>query len=302
MIITPEEFSRVTGESIDEEISKLILDMNLEFEELDQREKDEAYLRLKDALSAELKVSGPDRKNDWEIGWSENLDLVDRESLIPRYMSKFPIVRWDKKLVRAVSKNFEYNMLVLIQKCVFNKWFKNATSIYEFGCGTGHNLLRARDANKDAKLYGLDWTESSQRLIQKINDKKILSCKGYNFDFFNPNYDIKLDDNSIIYTFAALEQVGNNFERFLEYILHQKPDLCVHIEPLTELMNKDVDLDRFCSSYCKKRNYLDGFLNAVRTLEKEGLAEILEVKRNSIGSFYIEGYSQLVWRPTGNRR
>lgn len=302
MIITPEEFSRVTGEVVTDEIAKMITDMRLDFDELNQKEYEEALAHLEKALISNLKVSGPNRRNDWEAGWAENLNIVDQSSLIPKYMSKFSIVRWDNKLVKTKSNNFEYNMLVLIQMCVFNKWFKDAKSIYEFGCGTGHNLLRAHQVNKDAKLYGLDWAESSQKLLKKINDKNILSCSGHNFDFFNPNYDIDLDKNSLIYTFAALEQVGTNFNQFLDYVVTKKPILCVHIEPIVELMDPNNNLDKLCIDYCDKRNYLKGFLSAVQDLERKGQAEILEVKRNTIGSFYIEGYSQLVWRPIGNKK
>lgn len=302
MLITPEEFSRVTGEVVTDEIAKMITDMCLEFEELNQEEYDESLSHLEKALTSNLKVSGPDRRNDWETGWAENFDVVDQRSLTPKYMSKFSIVRWDDRLVKSKSSNFEYNMLVLIQMCVFNKWFKKVESIYEFGCGTGHNLLRAHQVNRNAKLYGLDWAESSQLLLKKINDKNILPCRGYNFDFFNPNFDIDLDTNSLIYTFAALEQVGSNFDQFLDYIVAKNPNLCVHIEPIVELMDPNVTLDKLCIDYCNKRNYLKGFLSAVQDLERKGQAEILEVKRNTIGSFYIEGYSQLVWRPIGNKK
>jgi SAM-dependent methyltransferase len=302
MIITPAEFSRVTGECLSEEIKNLIVDMNLEFEELDQAEYNLAIAQIESTLKSDLKISGPNRKNDWVAGWSENLDVVDQESLVPKYMSKFPFVRWDNRLVKAKSKDFEYKMLILIQLCVFSKWLIKSSSIYEFGCGTGHNLFRARSVNKTANLYGLDWAESSQELLKKVNDKNILSCVGYNFDFFNPNYDITLDKNCSIYTFAALEQVGSNFNKFLDYIVVQKPEICVHIEPIVELMNEDNELDRYCAEYCKKRNYLDGYLTAIRALESKGQAEILEVKRNTIGSFYIEGYSQVVWRPIGTNK
>ena len=128
-----------------------------------------------------------------------------------------------------------------------------------------------------------------------INDKNILKCVGKNFDFFTPDYDFKIENHGV-YTVAALEQIGVNFDNFLTYLITAKPKLCVHIEPLMELFDENNNIDAFCKNYCKKRNYLHGFATKLKELESKNIVEIIELKRNYIGSMFLEGYSVIAWR------
>ena len=83
--------------------------------------------------------------------------------------------------------NFEIKFVSLFQYALFNKYFKNEKVIYEFGAGTGHNLLRLREINKKAKLYSFEWTNSGVKLINSVAD------------FLNDNYlkGIKFDNLSV---------------------------------------------------------------------------------------------------------
>ena len=100
-----------------------------------------------------------------------------------------------------MENNFEIKLVSLFQYALFNKYFKNEKVIYEFGAGTGHNLLRLREINKKAKLYSFEWTNSGVKLINLVadflNDNYL---KGIKFDNFNPDFSIKLEKNSSIYT------------------------------------------------------------------------------------------------------
>jgi len=303
MIITPQEFESVTGELLLPESRLFVETARMEYEELTSHEADIVHKEILKTLSSPLKVSGEDRAEDWESGWSQNLDseITSIKDLIPKYMGKFPYVRWGGRFVKSLSKDFEYDMLQAIQLCLFEKWMKSAENIYEFGCGTGHNLARVRKVNKSANLTGLDWATSSQRILFEVNKKGILKCNGKRFNFFSPDRSFQLVEKSKVYTFAALEQVGSRHQDFVRYLIDSKVDVCLSIEPITELLNKNLKIDSFSEEYCKKRGYLEGYLTFLRDLETKGEIKILEAKRNYIGSMYLEGYMQVAWQPVENK-
>jgi hypothetical protein len=238
-------------------------------------------------LDPYLPFSGEHRKEQWERGWEENLNT---NSYKPKYFDKYPIQRFNGQLVRAVSPNYEQEMLYSIVDELAEKYLKGAEHIYEFGCGTGHNMLRVRQINKDAILYGCDWTESSNKLVEKLGFKAI------NFDYFNPPQD-RLEPNAAVYTVVSLEQVGKKYKKFVKYLLKSKPKIVVHIEPIPELLDENNLLDYLSIKYMEKRRYLSGYLKHLRSLEQRGYLKILEARRSGIGSMFIDGYSIIVWTP-----
>jgi SAM-dependent methyltransferase len=208
------------------------------------------------------------------------------------------VVRWGGELVRPHNALFEYHSLIEIENWLFRKYLSEVSSIYEFGCGTGHNLLRARHANSNASLWGLDWTGTSWEIIREMVKAGFLhAARGARFDFFNPDAERTLDKNSGVYTVAAMEQVGTRFVPFVEYLIAQRPVVCVHIEPIAELLDESVLLDRLTLAYMKKRNYLSGFLTYLREQEKKGRVVLHWAQRTHIGGLFTESNSVVVWSP-----
>lgn len=241
-------------------------------------------IKIVDTLLSPLEYSGGHRQKQWEKGWQQNLD---EHTSIPHYFGKYSVVRKNGQLIDA-PMGFEYQELVTLEKEVFKKYFQGGL-IYEFGCGTGHNLIHLKDTVPNCIPVGLDWVDSS------VVSVKQLGFRGVRFNMFKPNYHVGV--NGSVLTVAALEQLGDKFHQFIDYLLYQKPNLCVHLEPIEELMNPDNLLDYLQLQYMRKRRYLSGFLTYLRQLESEGIVEILEAKRNGVGSLFIEGYSQIIWRP-----
>jgi hypothetical protein len=120
---------------------------------------------------------------------------------------------------------------------------------------------------------------------------------GKNFNYFKPDRQFKLNGNSAVYTVASLEQIGSNHDQFISYLLEQKPALVVNIEPIEELLQSNDRIDQLSVDYFKKRNYLKGYLTALRNLEAAGKVSIIDAQRTFIGSLFIEGYSVVVWAP-----
>ncbi len=245
-------------------------------------------------------VSGNNRKNDWEKGWNENLQAFkasnfDRRALRPKYLMKNPIKRLFRRFVIPKDPHFEVNFYTVYRIFLFKNFLAGYDHIFEFGCGTGQNLLLLGDIFPDKKLYGLDWAQSAVDLVNAIGKTDNPNLKGIHFDFFHPDYSLKVPTNSAFITFNSLEQIGGNHEPFIKFVLEKKPAMCINSEPLVELYDDNNLLDYLAKKYHKARNYLEGYIPTLKTLEEEGKIEIRSLRRIEFGSLYHEGYSLAVW-------
>lgn len=301
-LLHPADFSSLFEDAISNTLRKRIERSDFRYLSLTSRERDTCLLFIVERLlDSGVGKSGKHRKPEWEAGWSENLDLVkkgDPKGLIPRYFDKYDVMRLRGEFVKVLAPDFEYNALAVIEQWLFEKYLSGVGAIYEFGCGTGHNLLRVRDANPTATLVGLDWAETSQHIIAESVRAGILShATGRRFDFFHPDEDFRLQKKSGVYTVAALEQMGTDFVPFIDYLVRQKPEIVVHIEPMYEFLDQNHPVDQLAHTYYQKRNYLWGLSDYLHTLEREGKITIHEAKRTNIGHFLTDGYSVIVWSP-----
>jgi SAM-dependent methyltransferase len=299
-----EDFEEIFGGQLSSYVKNCIGEYNFEYSEINESERDELLLKIfKTLFSENVVVAGEQRIEEWEAGWSENLNSLESnndplEKIVPKYFNKYNVVRWGGRFIQPIAEKFEKNSLSVILDWLFDRYARSASDIYEFGCGTGHNLLLARQVNPDAKLWGLDWTMASQKIIAKLRASGVDEhIYGHNFDYFNPDKTFQLAPGAIIYTVASLEQIGDRWGPFVEYLLQNKPALCIHVEPIGELLDESVLLDFLSVEYFKKRNYLSGFLNGLKELEKIGKVKIHQEQRTHIGSLFIEGYSVVVWSP-----
>jgi hypothetical protein len=276
--------------------------LDFSYHPLTSVEQDESLIQTVSALLSALSTSGAHRQNDWELGWGQSLLDFERSSdetaLIPQYFNKFNSVRWRQKLVAPVNKNMEAWMLGFILDWISDELLGDFSNIYEFGAGTGHNLLRFRKRHDSTTLWGLDWAKSSQKIIQQIAERRAdpnirASC----FDYFNPDETFQLADSCAVVTVASLEQIGTRFEPFLNYLMKNSPSLVIHVEPIGELLDQNNLMDYLSLEYFKKRNYLSGYLTRLRELESRQKIEIIMAQRSYMGSFFIDGYSIVVWRP-----
>lgn len=302
--LSVQDFEGVFGEKLSPYVAERIRKYSFEYAEF-SLEENEALLKkiVETLLDPHLMQSGEHRLDQWENGWSENLrsiqsDPKNRDLIIPKYFSKYGAIRWNGRFIRPVSEQFEYRSLAVILDWVFDQYARDTDAIYEFGCGPGYNLLRAREVNSKASLWGLDWAKASQEIIEQLSAASVdLDIHARNFDYFNPDQSFKLAPQSLVFTVASLEQVGVRWDRFVGYILRNRPKLCVHIEPIAELLDPGKFIDYLSVEYFRKRKYLHGFLDGLRQLEKEGKVRIHRAQRTSIGSLFIEGYSVVVWSP-----
>ena len=303
-VITPDEIEYALGIELSPTIRSDVVRANLRYSEID-KETFKKYLEDVDAtMRMGIPPAGQHRKSDWEEGWEDNLSRIqsshDLGDLTPLYHGKHSLMRWMRRIIDvSETPNFDYKLHRIIVDFAIESWLSSVDTIMEFGCGPAHNLLCARRFNPNAKLVGLDWAQSSQDIIKEIVKLGIdTNITGRSFDFFNPDYSLDVPPNSGVLTVASLEQVGDCFEPFLWWLLKKRPSVCVHLEPIDELMNPDNILDNLSLQYCRKRNYLHGFLTRLRQLQRMGLAKIRVACRTWEGSYFLEGHSLVVWYTT----
>ena len=241
-------------------------------------------------------MAGRKRINEWQNGWKNN---SINDTLIPRYFGKYPVVRMGNEFVTSTKNKFlalEYFAFTAIQRYIFPKYISKVSHAYEFGCGTGHNLLRISAANsKLESIVGLDWVDSSLDNIKNVS-KFLNIVSGRKFNMFEPDYSYKLNADSVVCTIASMEQLGTDFLEFFYYLLANRPRYVIHIEPINELLDPESNLlDYLSVDYAKKRNYLDGYLDFLRIMEGKGLLNIIYAERSYVGSLFIDGYSVVVW-------
>lgn len=248
-------------------------------------------------------LAGATREKEWEFGWLENYqefnNTHDIKSLIPKYYGKYPFLRLQGDIQIALSKDAEYNSARMLMHYIYERFLAPSENIIELGCGTGHHLYQLADIDSSKTFYGLDWSLSSQKILglyQQLHSSQRITAK--NIDFFSPPIDSHyLPHDSAIYTFAALEQIGAEHEKIIEFIIAARPRVVVHLEPIAELMNQDILLEYLSAKYFLKRNYLSGFLSNLLRKQDQGKVKVHFQEKTGVGSLLIEGYSLIVWSP-----
>lgn len=300
-----ESFSRLLSMSLEEfsdECKEFIENTDFRYIEVSPEDRERILLEILMQIdSGKLTSSGPDRKDIWEKGWSENLNEFveadyDLRKLVPKFVRRASVKRLCGKLILPKNPDFEIDFVKVLRDVLFRKYFSDVKSVYEFGCGTGLNLVHLAEIFPEKKLYGLDWARSSCDIINNIAERKKLNMTGMLFDMFNPDHSIKLSPDDGMFTIGALEQLGKSFDSFLEFILERKPNICINFETMNEIYSNMDVLDYVSKRYSQARNYLFGYLTRLRELEQEGKVEIIQVQR-TFGGQYHEGYSFVVWKP-----
>lgn len=266
------------------------------------KKREEIFLDvIKKCDNKEFKVSGAHRKPDWSRGWREILKEFQKSggnlaSLLPKDIRPDRPLRYNGNYIISKTHSFESDFTLVFRNWLFKRYFSSYENIYEFGCGTGHNLTVLAGIFPDKTFFGGDWAPESKEILEAISKKYHWKMKGFQFDFFNTDHDLQILPNSVVYTSAALEQVGEDYKKFIDYILEKKPALCINVEPMAEYYDENTLFDYVALKYHKARNYLNGFLTYLRKLEQEGSIEIIATRRLGFGSLYHEANSYIIWK------
>lgn len=300
--ITIDDIESIVDFSISDSLKQVITTNEISYVYLSSTERDNVILQIINQLNETLEKTGPHRHGQWERSWKSNVDLFKNDnnfdSLIPNYFNKSNVGRWKGEFVNGLGKHFDYKLLNIFVDCYLHKYVGTSyENLFEFGCGSAHNLVRFGNFNKNINLIGLDWATSSQEIIKEIQSLNLnTKIKGYNFDLYSPSYKLDIPVNSAIFTCDSLEQLGENYKLFVDFLLNKKPSICINFEPITELLDENKLLDKLSILYSKKRNYLTGYLTYLEKLEKENKIKILVKKRLPYGSLYLEPCAIIIWK------
>ena len=306
--MTVEDFASVCGTTIDDipqDIQDFIHATDFGYRKLSQKDRDQVILKiLKKLDSGSLPRVGKERRVVWEKVWSQTAEdfrrgNYDLQELVPNYIDTNPIVRLNRDFVAPSNARFERNFSHAFRSWLFEKHLRSVGAIYEFGCGSGMNLATLGKLYPEKRLYGLDWTQSAVDLVNLVGKSHGLRLRGCRLDLFDPDEDLVLEENSAVVTMCALEQMGNNHEAFIQFLLDKSPALCLNMEPLCDLYDEDHLVDHLAIRYHRQRGYLEGYVGRLRQLEQENRIEIQKTQRVLFGSLYHEAYSFVIWRPMG---
>lgn len=303
---TIEDFSRFLGISASqfpEDCKQLLLRADLSFRRLEKDERDKIITRvLRRIDSPELTSAGKESKERWERGWNENLrnfiaSGYDIQELVPKYIHPKEVIRLDGDYALPLGQNFELEYYNIFRRWLFRTYLAKPEVIYEFGCGTGYNVIELSQLYPKKEVHGLDWVSGPKEILRHAKERYGYNVQGHIFDMFNTDQSLVLPKGAAILAIGALEQLGTNFEPFLEYILSSSPSIFVHVDSIIELYDADELFDQLVIKFDRRRNYLDGYLTRLRQLEAQGKIEILKTQRSRFGSLYHDGYSLIVWKP-----
>ena len=299
-VITKELIESSIGFPLDKDIADRILTDKVEYETLNEKDFLDFMFKFSGVLESDLKVAGEHRKGDWENGWGENLKEMSEcgkyDQLIPKYHTKSNLSRINSAPVKTFTKDFDYRVNSYFVDAAVHHYCGGLAKIIEFGCGTGYHLFRLASILREHKYVGLDWAESSQKTIEKFaTEQGYENVRGENFNYFSPNYNFDCS-GALVYTVASLEQIGDKFKPFVDYLLAKKPAIIINFEPMSEFLDSGSGLDNLTIKYFEKRGYLKGYFNYLRQLESEGKIEIIHSKRIGYGSEFVEGHSLVIWR------
>jgi len=282
-----------------------LLKNKLIFNHLPIKERDAIIIKILNKIKQDSQIiASKGRKKKWQDGWKENLDLFKRKSNDKFLLPKFYTARENKyfrlggELVKVKDNQFEIKMVNIYRNWYFKKYFerREIKNIYEFGAGTGHNLIELSKIFPEKNLFGSDFVSSAVNLLKIVVRKHNINLKSFLFDMKSPNQKIKLMNNSAVYTSGALEQLSGKIEKFIDYILKQKPKIVIHCEPAENFYDKEKLIDYLGFNFQNKRKYTSNLYSYLRELEKRKKIKILKTLKSPFGSLMLEGYNLIVWK------
>ena len=267
-----------------------------------QEERDKIILNMMQTIdSKNYTTSGFDQQDRWENGWQEILDNFissgyNKIALIPQYNKKGRPIRLLGDYVRSNDPDFENNFIELIRTFIFHKYLNDKNSIYEFGCGSCYNLMAFAEMSSDKYYYGGDWVPQPKKIIDAMRDHFGFDVHGGVFNMFEPDNNLDVKEDSVAVTIGALEQIGADFDKFMNFLLEKPFTRYVHLNSILEAYDIDSNItDYITHRFETKRNYCNGFFKNLKALEDDGVIKIIKMTRVPCGGLFGDGYSITVW-------
>lgn len=254
----------------------------------------DAFIIDCEIASSDFKVAGEDRYSDWQDGWSGKgiANAGGEYDNLPYYFKNNTHIRVGRGVYKDIAGFAEVDLLRSLQAIVFSQYLScfRAASVVEYGCGTGSNITFLKTLFDNYYFYAADWSTSA---LENIINKSILPRENvFHTNFFDESTFMSPVSQFVVFTNASLEQTGSQYLPFIRHLIDNK--LCaggIHIEPMRELLDLSLPINRQSFAYAEQRGYLENFSGMMQSLP----IEILLAQDFGIGSRFISGYQVLVW-------
>lgn len=288
--------------SLDERTRTLLDQTPLLYSPLDDTAQATARAKVAEDIDRGFTVVGEHRASIWRDAWQDHLDDFVKsghalEALNPRFVGGTVLLRWQGAYIEGVTERFELAFLEIFRDWLFRTYLADVAHLYEFGSGSAFNVAAYAKLYPQTDITALDWAPAAVTIANLLGERHGMKIAGQRFDFFAPDSGFEFAPNSSVLTMCALEQVGERFQPFLDFILTKRPRRVVHVEPMLELYDPDLPHDALAIRYHRQRKYLSGLLPHLRSLEKTGAIRLLKVQRLKFGSRFHECFSVVAWEP-----
>ena len=273
---------------------------NIQYAAIDEAGQTRLQAEIAKQISDGFTVVGEHRASIWRDAWAEQLEKFEQSgfdlaALNPKFVAGSAILRWQGAYVQGITESFELVFLEILRDWLFRTFLSDVDHLHEFGSGSAFNVAAYAGLFPDVPITALDWAPAAIKIAELLREKRGMKMTGRKFDFFAPDRDLVLGPQSGVLTMCALEQIGDRFGPFLDYLLANRAKRVVHVEPTLELYDPASPHDKLAIDYHTQRKYLKGLLPALRQLESDKKIHIVFQRRLRFGSRFHECFTATVW-------
>jgi len=266
----------------------------INYNELDSEQYKEYYELCLGVLNKKLEI-------DWQDDWfsvlqnletnNENVKLIIR----PKWFRESAFVNIQNCLSLTKTPYVDWEYQLITRQMLFYTHLKDIENICEFGSGSGTNFYLINEILQNKSFILSDISVTSLKIIEELKRKLNRNNLTYSNIDIEQDIDLQLPDNTAVITTSVLEQIGDNYKNFINFILKEKPQIVINVEPIVELLDSKNGFDNVMNLYCEKRKYLAGYLTELEKLEKQKKIKIIMKKRTMVSGTFIEN-SVLIWK------
>ena len=266
----------------------------IQYNELNSEQYNEYYELCLEMLNKKLEV-------DWQDDWFsvlQNLQTNDdnvKSIIRPKWFRKNAFVNIQNCLSLTETPYVDWEYQLITRQMLFYTHLKDIDNICEFGSGSGTNFYLINKILQDKNFILSDISVTSLKIIQELKRKLNRNNLTHSNIDIEQDIDLQLPDNTAVITTSVLEQIGDNYKNFINFILKEKPQIVINVEPIVELLDSKNGFDNVMNLYCEKRKYLAGYLTELEKLEKQKKIKIIMKKRTMVSGTFIEN-SVLIWK------
>tara|TARA_R100001463_G_scaffold66010_1_gene119370 strand:+ start:810 stop:1718 length:909 start_codon:yes stop_codon:yes gene_type:complete len=266
----------------------------IQYDELNSEQYKEYYELCLEMLNKKLEV-------DWQDDWFsvlQNLQTNDdnvKSIIRPKWFRESAFVNIQNCLSLTETPYVDWEYQLITRQMLFYTHLKDIENICEFGSGSGTNFYLINEILQNKNFILSDISVTSLKIIEELKRKLNRNNLTHSNIDIEQDIDLQLPDNTAVITTSVLEQIGDNYKNFINFILKEKPQIVINVEPIVELLDSKNGFDNVMNLYCEKRKYLTGYLTELEKLEKQKKIKIIMKKRTMVSGTFIEN-SVLIWK------